>query len=662
MAGSARPRFVVPGTLLVLALLLEAAAVYTRLQWLSFAALAASALGLLAAVWVAGRWSRKRPEAPSDVAAPVVAAAAEAAPRPEALISAAPTKVAPPPPVPAAPDQTVAPAAEPIPAAEPETAATPSQPAPEPAPTPMPVPAPAPSPAPAPAPTPAPAIAPGLSALAAPRSLEPQPIVEALFEAVGAAGTPVASHLWLLDPPSATLRLIAAAGPFAPPAVPIPVSDSSLGVAVSRGAATVTPPPIAERSTTPTRTRFAVPVTTGSARGVAAVDFYDTSPPDLEVLIRVFASASGVLAGTLGLFVAQDDNRRAHLLAEATRELAGAMDEETIVRLTLDNAVALSGAATGSVMLVDMATGRMHIAASRGLPGDVVENTGIEEGDGIAGWVLATRQPMLVEDPAPEPTDGHLPRHGVRSSLSVPILDSGAPMGVLNVGTRAYPARFTDDHTDTLCALAAQCAAALRHVRSRVESERIYLDTLQALVRILESRDPLGHGDADRIARLSEALGSAVGMDESQRKTLRIAALLHDIGMDFVAPDLTGQDRPLSLTQRGLVAMHPSLGAEFLTEVPGLAEAAPLVAHHHERFDGSGYGSGLSGDAIPMGARVLAVADAFTAMTSERPHRPAMSAPEAMAEIERNAGTQFDPRVVIAFTDLARREPQLLAS
>jgi len=128
--------------------------------------------------------------------------------------------------------------------------------------------------------------------------------------------------------------------------------------------------------------------------------------------------------------------------------------------------------------------------------------------------------------------------------------------------------------------------------------------------------------------------------------------LLHDIGMSSVGDGVRHCDRPLTTIERALLKLHPHIAAEILEEAPALRNVVPIVYHHHEWFDGHGYGDGLSGEAIPLGARILAVADAYVAMTSDRPYRTARRSSEALREVQDKAGTQFDPVVVSALADI----------
>jgi putative nucleotidyltransferase with HDIG domain len=502
--------------------------------------------------------------------------------------------------------------------------------------------------------------------LTVPASLEAPAVMEALLEGARRCDDAVAAHLWLLDPSTATLRLVAAAGPLAPPSVPVPVDDPSLGAAVTRGSAVLVPPrtPDPSPGAHPIRYRFAVPVSAGAARGAAAIDVLAREAPDVADLISLMSQGAGLLAGSLALHVARDETRQSRLLTEASRDLTRRVDEAALVRRALDRAVELSGAATGSVMLLDAESGLMRIVSAVGLPEEVVSTTAVAEGDGIAGWVLATGKPMLVEDLPGSDRGGRgaSARHGVRSALSVPVLDEDGALGVINVGSRGYPARFTDQHTQVLETLAAQLAVALRNARAMRGQEDLYFGTLRALAMAMETKDPFAHGATERIAEIAEALARELGMDERQAESLRVAALLHDIGMEAAGEAVRSADRPLTLTERGLLTMHPVIAADILREVPALKDVAPIVYHHHERFDGTGYVGGLAGDEIPLGSRVLSLVDAYTAMTSPRPWRRAMEVPEALAEVRRNAGTQFDPRVVDAFCSLAEREPVLVAS
>jgi HD-GYP domain-containing protein (c-di-GMP phosphodiesterase class II) len=209
---------------------------------------------------------------------------------------------------------------------------------------------------------------------------------------------------------------------------------------------------------------------------------------------------------------------------------------------------------------------------------------------------------------------------------------------------------------EALGVLGTQTAVALRNARAVDSARDLYFATLRALALAMETKDPYARGTTDRVVRYATALGREMGLDEQELQSLEVASLLHDIGMSATGETVVACDRPLSTFERGLLKLHPVLAAEILEEVPALKKVIPIVYHHHERYDGEGYVVGLSGESIPLGSRILAIADAFTAMTSKRPYRGAMTVEQALEELEGNAGSQFDPEVVRAFVEMMRRE------
>jgi HD-GYP domain-containing protein (c-di-GMP phosphodiesterase class II) len=151
---------------------------------------------------------------------------------------------------------------------------------------------------------------------------------------------------------------------------------------------------------------------------------------------------------------------------------------------------------------------------------------------------------------------------------------------------------------------------------------------------------------------LAEKLGQYFSLTPDDTKALRIAAMLHDVGMSAAGNAAQTGVTPLSTVEWGMLKMHPVIAAEILTQTPALGSVIPLVYHHHEHYDGSGYVAGLSGSDIPLGARILAVADAYVAMTSTRPYRQTLTQTQAIDELQRLAGSQFDPRVVHALVTI----------
>jgi response regulator RpfG family c-di-GMP phosphodiesterase len=464
--------------------------------------------------------------------------------------------------------------------------------------------------------------------------------------AFGATST----HLWLRDDDSETLRMLAVAGPEPARDTPVPLSDPTLGAAArtdewASGRITRT----AEEKSI--RWRVAVPVMSGGIHGAAGVDIASAEEPDVDAVLAHFAPLQASIAGAVALHVAREDAHTAETLLAVAKDLGRLLDPTEVVNVSLDHAMRLSGAQTGSVLLLED-DGALRIAVARGLPDDIVKTTRVGEGDGIAGWVLASGQPLVVEDMSGSPRSR---RHGVRSAVSVPIADDEGILGVLNVGSRRYHARFSKAHLEALEAVGRISALSLRNARAARQSSELFFDTLKTLALALETKDPYAQGGTDRILDLVQALGEELGVEESEMRALRIASMLHDIGMTAAGDVVAVGDRPLSTVEWGLLKMHPSIAADIIGQAPALKEVAPIVYHHHEHFDGTGYVAGIAGATIPLGARILSVADAYVAMTSDRPYRAAMTAQQAVEELAAKSGSQFDPRVVAAFLEIHKR-------
>jgi HD-GYP domain-containing protein (c-di-GMP phosphodiesterase class II) len=485
-----------------------------------------------------------------------------------------------------------------------------------------------------------------------PTSTEPSVVLAAILSSARSAGDPVAAHLWLEDVGTPTLRLICAEGSPVPETTPVPSSEGVLAGALASGVVRC------ERFSWPAAGgadapgwRYVLPLLTDQVRGVAVVDFLGESEPDLVEMARIASALQGSLAGSLALHVARFEACSARELLETVSELTRLLDAEDVVSAALSHALVLSGADTGSVMLLDTDGGsEMRIAEARGLPEDVVTGTRVRQGEGIAGWVLASGRPLVVEDL--ENMGPQSRRHGILSAASVPIADDDGVLGVLNVGSRRFHARFSKTHVRALEAVGRITAVALRNARASGITQDLFFDTLKALALSLETRDPFSRGGTERVLEVAVSIGEAMGIGESDADALKLAALLHDIGMSAAGESVAVTNRSLTTVERGLLKMHPQIASEILSQAPALGAVIPIVYHHHEHYDGSGYADGLGGEGIPLGARILSVADAYVAMTSGRPYRLPMPSAEAVAELEAGAGSQFDPEVVAAFIGL----------
>ncbi|MCL6473859.1 MAG: HD-GYP domain-containing protein [Firmicutes bacterium] len=174
-------------------------------------------------------------------------------------------------------------------------------------------------------------------------------------------------------------------------------------------------------------------------------------------------------------------------------------------------------------------------------------------------------------------------------------------------------------------------------------------DTVKALVRVAAMREKGADLHSARVAVLAVATGEKLGMSDEELLVLRRAAELHDIGKVAISDSILGKLGRLSEEEIQIMRQHATLALEILGAVQALKPTLPLIKHHHERWDGSGYPDGLAGEQIPLGARIIAVAEVYDILTHGAPWKEPLGVEEAKAEIQRCAGTQFDPRVVEAF-------------
>ncbi len=344
-------------------------------------------------------------------------------------------------------------------------------------------------------------------------------------------------------------------------------------------------------------------------------------------------------------------------LFEVTKTITSTVDLDQLLKVILDSALQETKASSGSIMLLDEEKGELVVKAVKGTPEEFLGKR-VKVGEGISGLVAASLTPILVEDIETDPRFSHL-RHGRgegRSFLSIPIVFKEKLYGVINVSKGRPDEKFSEADLRLLNILAGQGAVAIENARLYQELQNAYISTILALASAMEAKDPYTRGHSERVADFSRKIALEMGLPQKQADDLHRAGLMHDIGKIGIPDLILQKPSPLTREEMAIVKLHPLIGKQILSPAKFLEPLIPAVYHHHERFDGKGYLEGLRDGSIPLEARIMAAADAFEAMTSDRPYRKALKVEEALEELKRGKGTQFDPDVVDAFLRAMEKE------
>lgn len=240
----------------------------------------------------------------------------------------------------------------------------------------------------------------------------------------------------------------------------------------------------------------------------------------------------------------------------------------------------------------------------------------------------------------------------LKAAIVVPIFVKNELKGLLSLGEKLSGEIYSREDVNLLQTLADEAGIAIDNAKLYGDLKRTYLETVQALAQAIEASDEYTRGHSDRVTKLAIQIAKQLELGRADIDTLKFACILHDVGKIGIIKEVLNKPDKLTEAEFNIIKMHPALGEEIIAPVAFLAPIRPTVRHHHERFDGRGYPDGLKGENIPYLSRIIAVADTYDAMTSERPYRPALSTELALAEIKRCSGTQFDPEIVKAFLEL----------
>jgi putative nucleotidyltransferase with HDIG domain len=350
--------------------------------------------------------------------------------------------------------------------------------------------------------------------------------------------------------------------------------------------------------------------------------------------------------------------RKLSLLIQLGRILNSTLDRQEVRKRALQAATQLMKAQAGSLLLLEGDSQRLHFDVALGEHEEVLKSMCLEVGEGIAGWVARSGKGVIVNSPDKDArfsarADGE---NGFRTRnvICVPLKVRNKTIGVLEALNKNGNKGFNRGDLSMFSSLADLVAIALDNARLYQELEEMFLETADSLSEAIEKRDPYTGGHTKRVTAYSLAVARRLHLGCDELKNVRIASVLHDIGKIGIEDKILRKREPLNAEELTIIKGHAMIGAEIMHPVRQLRGMIPGVKYHHEQVDGSGYPEGLTGDETPLVARIVAVADAYDAMTTDRPYRRALDKDRAVDELRKCSGTQLDGRVVDAFIEAYR--------
>lgn len=346
------------------------------------------------------------------------------------------------------------------------------------------------------------------------------------------------------------------------------------------------------------------------------------------------------------------------LIQELGKAINSSLDLDSVLNYFIDMTTRITDSDRATLMLFDDVSQELYVEVYRGFDDNGVNELRLKIGTGVAGQAAMHRRPIRIDNTGKSSDYKELPKVGRKTDLtliSAPLVNKDNLVGVINcerVLSKKGP--FTPENLDLLETLASQASIAIENARLYHNLLNVYLETIRSLAAAIDAKDSYTHGHSRRVTDLSVGIAMEMELARTEVDTIRHASLLHDVGKIGISEQILLKPGRLTDEEFETIKSHPHIGAGILNSIEFLKNVCEIIKHHHERYDGRGYPSGLTAQEIPLGSRIICVADSFDAITSNRPYRKPMTFQEAVDEVVNCSGSQFDPAVVEAFVRLRK--------
>jgi len=355
------------------------------------------------------------------------------------------------------------------------------------------------------------------------------------------------------------------------------------------------------------------------------------------------------------------------ILLEVSRVVSSSLDPDEVSSLVLKESRKALGTDHASLFLMDESLGHLVLDKADGLSEDEMDNLRLlGSWEVINDYLVHRKEPLIVEDIHKDEIfkDKKIPfsheKLPIESFLAVPLEARGKLIGALLLSNRKRPGHiFTKEDRDLLLTLSNNIAIAIINARLYYKMKSLFLSTITSLTRAIDAKDSYTSGHSERVMKYAVAIGRELALDEESLESLRLSSLLHDVGKIGINENILLKPAKLLGYERRQIRQHPAIGAKIVGSIDDFQAVQRGILEHHERYDGKGYPNHLKGDKISLQGRIIAVADVFDALTTDRPYQKGHLKDDIFHKIEQEAAAQFDPQVVAAFVASYRKHPEI---
>jgi putative nucleotidyltransferase with HDIG domain len=355
------------------------------------------------------------------------------------------------------------------------------------------------------------------------------------------------------------------------------------------------------------------------------------------------------------------------ILLNVSRAVSASLELDKVVGLVLSQSRKALGADHASLFLFDDTIGRLVLSGAEGFSADEIDNIKLFGSWEVVSEDLVRRRKTIAVDDIQKDAifrDKNLPfapeKLPIRSFMASPLEKDGKIAGVLIVSNRNRPGHaFTKEDEELLAALSNHIAIAVMNAKLYYGLRSLFISTIASLTRAIDAKDSYTSGHSERVMNYAVAIGKELGLDDEELENIRLGSLLHDVGKIGVKESILMKPAKLLGYERRQIKQHPGIGARIIETIDNSHKIVKGILEHHERFNGKGYPNGLKGDEISLEGRIIAIADTYDALTTDRPYQKHFSRESAFNKIKHGASTQFDPKVVHAFISSYTKHPEI---